>query len=111
MGIELELHCDRPPTTWDASRGTLLHSSYEHGDRLAEALALLQSREPGRLPRVDPYGDTVFDGQEAESALAEIPGLLDRCAGPGQEAAVRDLAAMLRLCAATPGSHLWFMGD
>ncbi|MFI5526980.1 hypothetical protein ACIA8O_00330 [Kitasatospora sp. NPDC051853] len=111
MGIEIELHSSRPSKKWDPSRETLIKGSYQHGAALAGALGLLNAKEPGKLPWVDPYGDTMFNEQEAEAALTEIPGLLRRVAGPGQEAAVHDLAELLALCAATPGSYLWFMGD
>jgi hypothetical protein len=60
---------------------------------------------------VDPYGNTLFNEQEAEAALREAPGLLQQCTSGSQVAAVRDLAALLESCATTPGSYLWFIGD
>ncbi|MFG2822793.1 hypothetical protein ACGFX4_25600 [Kitasatospora sp. NPDC048365] len=112
MGIELELHSVRPARrNYEKSRASLLRASYEHGEALAAALANLDVREPGRLPQVDPYGDTQFNEQEAEVALGEIPGLLKRCTSEWQKAAVADLASLLKSCATTPGSYLWFIGD
>ncbi|MFD6425136.1 hypothetical protein [Streptomyces sp. NPDC060198] len=39
MGIELELHAERPRK--GSSRATLLRGSYEHGEALARALSTL----------------------------------------------------------------------
>ncbi len=115
MGIELELHSERPAWSegdrWDASRGTLLRGSYGHGKALAQVLARARRSSPGRLGSLVPFDDTLFDGREAEAALAEIPALLTQCGDDGQLAAVQDLAALLTSCAATPGSYLWCMGD
>lgn len=60
---------------------------------------------------VDPYGNTFFNEQEADVALGEIDSLLRLCTGEWEKAAVHDLAELLRACRATPGSHLWFVGD
>lgn len=112
MGIELELHTAPPARfDWDMSRATLLRGSYEHGEALAHALTQLKPNSPGKLWGVDPYGNTLFDEQEAQAALREIGGLLQQCACPSQTAAVNDLAELLKSCAATPGSYLWFIGD
>ncbi|MEV6977466.1 hypothetical protein [Kitasatospora sp. NPDC093806] len=78
---------------------------------MAQVLEKLEANGSGRLSWVDPYGDTQFDEQEAEVALGEIPGLLRRCADASETAAVNDLAALLKACASTPGSCLWFIGD
>ncbi len=53
----------------------------------------------------------MFNEQEAEAALREIDGLLEKCSSQVQSDAVKDLAVLLRCCAATPGSYLWFIGD
>ncbi|MEU8621905.1 hypothetical protein [Streptomyces sp. NPDC048623] len=112
MGIELELHSARPARNdWAMSRATFLQGSYEYGEELAAVLATLKADGPDKLSWVDPYGDTQFNEQEAEVALGEIAGLLQRCTTEGQRAAVTDLAAMLKSCATTPGSCLWFVGD
>lgn len=112
MGIELELHAKRPATrSWKASRPTLLRGSYEHGFPLADVLNTLHPTDTGKLALIDLYGDTQFNEQEAETALTEIPDLLRRCTTPEQTEAVHDLAEMLRACATTPGSYLWFVGD
>jgi len=111
MGIELELHSERPAFHWRKSRATLVRGSYNNSEALACVLASLGRNGPGKLGWVDPYGNTVFNQQEAEAALREVPGLLQQCTSESQEAAVRDLAALLQSCATTPGSHLWFMGD
>ncbi|MET9321324.1 hypothetical protein ABZX75_14225 [Streptomyces sp. NPDC003038] len=112
MGIELELHSARPTRyNWETSRTTLLQGSYGHGEALAQVLAAFTMDRPGRLGWVDPYGNTLFNGQEAEAALREVAGLLDRCTDASQTAAVGDLEALLRSCAVTPGSCLWFIGE
>ncbi|MCK2242475.1 MULTISPECIES: hypothetical protein [unclassified Crossiella] len=112
MGIELELHSQRPSTrSWKSSRATLLRGSYDHGYDLADALATLRETDPGKLPWIDPCGNTQFNEQEAEAARHEIPALLAKCTTPEQSAAVRDLDNLLRDCAHTPGSYLWFVGD
>jgi len=115
MGIELELHSERPAwtewETWDTSRATVLQGSYEHGKALAQVLALLGRNGPGRLCSVAPFDDTLFTEHDAEAALLEVPGLLPLCLNESQTAAVHDLATLLAVCAATPGSYLWFMGD
>ncbi|MFI1169963.1 hypothetical protein [Streptomyces melanogenes] len=112
MGIELELHSTRPArSNWDMSRGSFLQGSYEHGEALAGVLATLKADGPGKLTWVDPYGNTQFNAQEAQAALGEIADLLERCADAAQTAAVTDLAVLLKSCARTPGSYLWFIGD
>ncbi|MFE4450190.1 hypothetical protein [Streptomyces sp. NPDC056796] len=111
MGIELELHAERPALDWDRSRATLLRGSYDHGEALAEMLSVTSEAEHGRLARVDAYGDTVFDGRQAEAALHAAASLLLMYSSERQKAAVRDLMTMLRCCADTPGSCLWFVGD
>ena len=112
MGIELELHSKRPAcNNWKKARATLLHGSYKHGDALARILAELDRNGPGKLCWVDPYGNTLFNEQEAEAALREVPRLLQQCTSESQAAAVHDLAALLKSCATKPGSHLWFIGD
>ncbi|MEV6333058.1 hypothetical protein [Streptomyces sp. NPDC051909] len=111
MGVEIELHVDRPVLDWDRSRGTLIRGSYEHGDELADVLLGLDETQQGNLARVDPYGDTLFDEQQAQAALREVPDLLQRCSGPSQTVAVLDLERLLRSCSQTPGRYLWFVGD
>ncbi|MFF0732944.1 hypothetical protein ACFYVK_15145 [Streptomyces chartreusis] len=110
MGIELELHSGRP-TRSRSSRGTLLRGSYEHGEALARALSTLDRHGSGKLGWVDPYGDTLFNEQEADVARQEVAALTQRCIDEQQKAALLDLAELLEACAATPGSYLWFMGD
>ncbi|MGW4378254.1 hypothetical protein [Kitasatospora sp. NPDC004531] len=112
MGIELELHSARPEIRfWDRSRATLLKGLYDHGDALAEVLGKLRYDGPGLLPTVDPYGNTMFDGQQARRALGEIAGLRQLCTDGSQQDAVTDLAVLLECCVAAPGSILWFVGD
>ncbi|MFB9906715.1 hypothetical protein [Allokutzneria oryzae] len=112
MGIEIELHSSRPARgNWKKSRTTLVRGSYEHGYALADVLSRLEENGSGKLGWVDPFGDTLFNEQEAEAALLEIPGLLRSCSDAEATAAVRDLEGLLRTCARTPGSYLWFMGD
>ncbi len=110
MGIELELHSGRP-TRKRSSRDTLLRGSCEHGEALARVLSTLDRDGSGRLGRVDPYGDTLFNEQEAQVACQEVVALTQGCTDDQQKAALLDLAEFLEACAATPGSYLWFMGD
>jgi hypothetical protein len=111
MGIELELHSERPARKWSSSRATLLRGSYQHGEALARALSRLDRHGSGKLGWVDPYGDTLFNEQEAQVAGEEAAALVEGCADERQRAALLDLAELLGICAATPGSYLWFMGD
>ncbi len=109
MGIEIELHRARPAVpNRKASRSTLIRGSYDHGDALARVLSLTPN---GTLHDVDPYGDTVLDEREADAALRAEPALRGLCTTDRETAAVDDLVDLLRSCATTPGSHLWFMGD
>jgi hypothetical protein len=110
MGIELELHAGRP-TRKGRSRETLLRGSYEHGEALARTLRTLDRHSSGKLGWVDPYGDTLFNEQEAQVARQEVDALTQRCTDEEEKAALRDLAELLEACAATPGSYVWFMGD
>ncbi|MFI1722737.1 hypothetical protein [Streptomyces sp. NPDC020489] len=111
MGIDLELHSGPPRRSGRRREPTLVHASHEHGEVLAGLLSGLPRNTSGKLWTVDPYNDTVFNEQVAEAALREIPGLLSRCTGAAQTAAVRELAAFLEACATTPGSRLVFVGD
>lgn len=111
MGTDLRLHSERPRRSGRRRDPTLVRESYEHGEALAALLSELPTNTSGKLWTVDPYNDTVFNEQVAEAALREIPGLLDRCTGEAQTAAVRDLAVFLKACATTPGSYLVFVGD
>ncbi|MFK0025368.1 hypothetical protein [Streptomyces sp. NPDC090798] len=113
MGIDLQLHDSRPqwPSRRSMRRPTLVREAHKHGEALAQLIATLPSDTSGKLWMVDPYNDTVFNEQEAEAALREIPDLLDRCTDDSQAEAVRVLAAFLEDCATTPGSYLVFVGD
>ncbi|MFJ8546039.1 hypothetical protein ACIRFH_29330 [Streptomyces sp. NPDC093586] len=110
MGIEWELHSARP-TRKGPSRNTLLRGSYEHGEALSRVLGTLDRHGSGTLGRVEPYGDTLFNEQEARAARREVAALLQECTDHHQEAALLDLAELLEACAAAPGSYVWFMGD
>ncbi|MGW0601903.1 hypothetical protein ACWD11_32915 [Streptomyces sp. NPDC002776] len=110
MGIELELHSGRPARK-GSSRDTLLRGSYEHGEALARALSTLDRHASGKLGWVDPYGDTLFNEQEAQVARQEAVVLAQTCTDEQQKAALLDLVVFLEGCAATPGSYLWFIGD
>ncbi|GAA3998177.1 hypothetical protein GCM10022247_17920 [Allokutzneria multivorans] len=85
--------------------------SYDHGNALAEVLTWLPNDGSTKLSLIDPWRDTLFNEQEAEVALKEIPDLLQRCSDPRHAAAVQDLEQLLRACSRTPGSYLWFMSD
>ncbi|MEV7323147.1 hypothetical protein [Streptomyces sp. NPDC093970] len=110
MGIELELHSARPARKGPA-RDTFLRGSYEHGEALAAALSGLDRHGSGKLGWVDPYGDTLFNEQEAEVARQEAAALAEGCGDARHKAALLDLAGLLDACAATPGSYVWFLGD
>ncbi|MFE6338739.1 hypothetical protein ACFVOK_36935 [Streptomyces sp. NPDC057798] len=110
MGIELELHSRRPARK-GSSRDTLLRGSYEHGEALARLLSTLDRQSSGKLGWVYPYGDTLFNEQEAGVARQEVDVLTQACTDGQQKAALRDLAEFLEECAATPGSYVWFIGD
>ncbi|WP_046495290.1 hypothetical protein [Streptomyces odonnellii] len=110
MGIELELHSGRPVRK-GSYRATLLRGSYHHGEALARALSGLDRHGSGKLAWIDPYGDTLFNVQEAQVAGEEAAALAKGCEDEQHRAALLDLAELLEACAATPGSYLWFMGD
>ncbi|MFF9274701.1 hypothetical protein [Streptomyces griseosporeus] len=115
MGIDLELHSARPAhRDWRTSRATLLRGSYGHGDSLAELLgSFRQLGVAGRLAGVDPYGDTLMNGQEAAVALEEVREFRESRDADGLRwlDALDELAGILEQCAATPGSYVWFAGD
>ncbi|MER7844886.1 hypothetical protein ABTZ03_13200 [Kitasatospora sp. NPDC096077] len=115
MGIELALHDGRPdgrrPNEGRRPAPAVLHLSTDHGPALAEALAEHARPTDHRLGRIDPYGDTHLNEQEAAAAFEEATALLARCRTDRQRAAVRDLRNLLANCAATPGSWLTFLGD
>lgn len=110
MGIAWQLHSARPARK-RSPRDTLLRESHEHGEALAEALSGLDLHNSGKLGWVDPYGDTLFNEQEAQVARQEAAVLIQRCTDEQQKAVLLDLAELLEACAATPGSYLWFVGD
>lgn len=110
MGIGVELHSGRPARK-KAPQETFLRGAYDRKDALASALSTLDLHDSGKLGWVDPYGDTVFNEQEAEVARREVDALAQRCTDEDELAALRDLAELLEACAATPGSYLWFVGD
>jgi hypothetical protein len=89
----------------------LLRGSYEHGEALTRALSALDRHGSGKLRWVDPYGNTLFNEQEAQVARQEVAALTQMCTDDQQTAALLDLAELLDDCVATPGSYLWFMGD
>ncbi len=111
MGLEMELHSERPVRQWKKSRATLIRGSYQHGEALARVLEMVRSAGSGRLAQVDPYGDTLWNEQEAAAVIEEASRLLRQCTEDAHRAAVDDLVVMLQLCARTAGSHLWLMGD
>lgn len=77
-GIELELHSGRPATK-RASRDTLLRGSYRHGGALARELSRFDRHGSGRLGWVDPYGDPLFNDQEARAACVQVDTLIREC--------------------------------
>ncbi|MEB3962616.1 hypothetical protein OKJ48_20515 [Streptomyces kunmingensis] len=78
---------------------------------MARALSRLDRHGSGKLGWVDPYGDTLFNEQEAQLASEETAALVKGGDDEQQRAALLDLAELLEACAKTPGSYLWFMGD
>ncbi|MEU3460271.1 hypothetical protein ABZ721_09960 [Streptomyces sp. NPDC006733] len=111
MGIELELHSERPGARKRAPGATLLRESHQHGEALARALGTLELDPSGKLSWIDPYGDTLFNEQEAQVVCAEAAALAERCTDEQRKAALLDLAALLDECAATPGSYVRCVGD
>jgi hypothetical protein len=111
MGIELQLHSERPGARKRASNATLVRESHQHGEALARALDTLELDPSGKLGWIDPYGDTLFNEQEAQAMQQEVAALVRRCTDDPQRAALVDLAELLGVCAATPGSYLWCVGD
>ncbi|MFE4973979.1 hypothetical protein ACFRAR_17955 [Kitasatospora sp. NPDC056651] len=110
MSIEVALY-DGRPKGGDRDRPAMLHLSTGHGGGLAAALAEHARPSDHRLGRIDPYGDTLFNEQDAGAAFEEATALLARCTDEAQRAAVRDLRNLLAHCAATPGSWLCLYGD
>ncbi|MFJ8871328.1 hypothetical protein ACIRD6_36960 [Streptomyces sp. NPDC102473] len=113
MGIDLQLHDGRPywPSRRSKRRATLIRQSHELGEALAQLVAKLPRNTSGKLWTVDPYNDTIFNEQEAEAALREIPDLLQCYTEDPEAEAIRILAAYLEACVATPGSYVVFLGD
>lgn len=111
MGIELQLHAERPGARKRAAGATLLRESHQHGEALARALTTLELDPAGKLSWIDPYGDTLFNEQEAQVVRVEAAALAQRCTDEPQKAALLDLAELLEACAATPGSYVCCVGD
>ncbi|MFE6051021.1 hypothetical protein ACFQ6N_09710 [Kitasatospora sp. NPDC056446] len=110
MSIEIALY-DGRPNNGRRTGPALLHLSTGHGGDLAEALAAHAGPSDHRLRRIDPYGDTLLNEQDAGATFEEATALLSRCTTEAQRAAVRDLRNLLAHCAATPGSWLCLYGD
>ncbi|MFE7593908.1 hypothetical protein ACFU6K_31335 [Kitasatospora sp. NPDC057512] len=109
MSIDIALYDGRP----NGGRRTgarMLHLS-SPGEALTTALARHTDPARHRLGRIDPYGDTLFNEQDAGAAFEEATALLARCTTGEQRAAVRELRNLLANCSATPGSWLVFLGD
>ncbi|MGW3077702.1 MULTISPECIES: hypothetical protein [unclassified Kitasatospora] len=109
MGIDMALY-DGRPNDGRRTRPRMLHLS-SPGEALTIALARHTDPAHHRLGRIDPYGDTLFNEQDAGAAFEEATALLARCTTEEQRAAVRDLRNLLANCAAVPGSWLAFHGD
>ncbi|MFJ9842783.1 hypothetical protein ACIRYZ_20360 [Kitasatospora sp. NPDC101155] len=109
LGIDIALY-DGRPNNGRRTEPALLHLS-NHGEALAAALAAHAHPSDHRLGRIDPYGDTMFNEQDAAAAFEEATALLARCTTEQQRAAVRDLRNLLANCAAIPGSWLCLYGD
>ncbi|MFD4659106.1 hypothetical protein ACFWP2_26145 [Kitasatospora sp. NPDC058444] len=110
MSIEAALY-DGRPNNGRRTSPNLLHLSTGHGAGLADALAEHARPSDHRLGRIDPYGDTLFNEQDAGAAFEEATALLARCTTEEQRAAVRDLRNLLANCAAVTGSWLCLYGD
>ncbi|MFJ6620356.1 hypothetical protein ACIQOW_22645 [Kitasatospora sp. NPDC091335] len=109
MAIDIALY-DGHPNGGRRTSPRMLHLS-SPGEALTIALARHTDPARHRLGRIDPYGDTLFDEQEAGAAFEEATALLARCTTEAERAAVRELRNLLAECAATPGSRLEFLGD
>ena len=108
MGIDLKLYAGRPPGH-PKRPVTLIRDWGDPADNLARALGRLGGDR--RLAAIDPYGDTLYNEQQAAAALAEMAQLQGLCATDGEREAVRALRDMLAECARTAGSYLMFVGD
>ncbi|WP_369184464.1 hypothetical protein [Streptomyces sp. Y1] len=112
MSIEIALFDGHPKQHRRPGPARMLHLSTDHGPALAAALAEhVGPAADRRLGRIDPYGDTLFNEQDAGAAFEEATALLTRCTTEEHRAAVRDLRNLLAICSATPGSWLAFSGD
>ncbi|MFI2611845.1 hypothetical protein [Kitasatospora sp. NPDC018619] len=109
MSIDIALY-DGRPAGGGRNGARMLHLAHP-GEALDEALARHADPARHRLGRIDPYGDTLFDAQDAGAAFEEATALLARCTTEEQRAAVRELRDLLAECAATPGRWLVFLGD
>ncbi|MBD0670314.1 hypothetical protein [Streptomyces sp. CBMA156] len=109
MSIDIALY-DGHPNGGRRTGPRMLHLS-SPGEALTIALARHTDPARHRLGRIDPYGDTLFDEQDAGAAFEEATALLARCTTEAERAAVRELRNLLAECAATPGSRLEFLGD
>ncbi|MFC0539920.1 hypothetical protein [Kutzneria chonburiensis] len=108
MGIDLILYTERPPGH-RRRPARVIRRWGDPADNLPTALSRLGGDR--RLAAIDPYGDTLYNEQQAEAALKEVRQLEDLCTTDGEREAVGALRGMLAECAGTPGSYLMFVGD
>jgi hypothetical protein len=60
---------------------------------------------------VDPYGDTVFNADQAEQVIVELEMLSQRTSTPAQRAVLAEIAALAAFAREEPHRYLRFVGD
>jgi hypothetical protein len=102
MGLEIAL---------EEESGSRL-DSVEDPDNLLHRI--LPSPEDGSfrcLNRVDWYGDTIFNRQQAADVLQEVRGIAKRVKGPDERHLLGRIAELALRCQNTPHLYLKFYGD
>lgn len=93
----------------DANRADLLAAALPY----RQLVTWSQRFEFPMLDHIDPYGDTIFNGGQMQSLVAELDAIETGMPDVGQREA-RVIAQIRELCAAgirRPHSFLWFVGD
>ena len=59
------------------------------------------------LRLIDPYGETMFSSYQCRALVSDFERLATARPGPGPRAALE----LVRRCAGSPDTSLWFIGD